>query len=109
MARAAVSGPEEQVFHFGQWKTKDWADQLDWAQEATHYRHRRRKVARIPYGQETFREPVEASRGPCRHCGTIAGKLHDPGCDYEECPVCRGQVMSCDCDPGIVAPRPEPG
>ncbi|MBX3469549.1 MAG: hypothetical protein KF878_21970 [Planctomycetes bacterium] len=109
MAGPAVSGAEERVFHFGQWKTKDWADALDWAQEATHYRHRRRKYARVPYGQETFREPAEARREPCRHCGTIRGKLHDPGCDFEECPVCGGQVMSCDCDPAIVADRPPPG
>jgi len=28
-------------------------------------------------------------------CGTDWGKYHELGCDCEECPICRGQLLSC--------------
>jgi hypothetical protein len=35
--------------------------------------------------------------GPCHDCGTLPGGFHHLGCDIQECPVCRGQMMGCDC------------
>jgi hypothetical protein len=71
---------------------------LEKAQSLIHYRTEDELYPRLPYGLETFRNPSEANRGPCRHCGAAKGQLHEPLCDYEQCPVCGYQVMSCDCD-----------
>lgn len=28
-------------------------------------------------------------------CGEKWGKYHDLGCDLEQCPICKGQLLSC--------------
>ena len=83
---------------FGQMMRRDWADALAKTQLETFYRDADGEYARIPFGQETFLSPTFANAGPCRHCGTIKGKLHDPSCDYEQCPKCGIQTMMCDCE-----------
>ncbi len=70
---------------------------LERSQALTHYRFEGELYPRMPFGLETFRNPIEADAQPCRHCGTVKGRYHEPLCDYEQCPVCGGQVMSCDC------------
>lgn len=54
---------------------------------------------RIPYGMETrfdstYVDEIQGQR--CHDCGCKPGKLHHLGCDMEECPVCHGQLLSCD-------------
>ena len=39
-------------------------------------------------------DPVELQ---CHDCGAGPGKFHHPGCDMEECPKCRGQMLWCNC------------
>lgn len=34
----------------------------------------------------------------CHDCGTKQGWIHDDGCDWETCPKCNGQLLSCGCD-----------
>ena len=36
----------------------------------------------------------------CHDCGIVnkAGNIHHHGCDMERCPICQGQLISCDCD-----------
>jgi hypothetical protein len=34
----------------------------------------------------------------CSDCGAKFGYFHHFGCDCEMCPVCGGQVISCECD-----------
>lgn len=89
---------EDDVTFFGQEMTRDWAEALERTQLHTGYRAEGVTYLRIPYGSETFRDPAEAASTPCRHCSTIAGKLHTPRCDYEQCPKCNRQCMSCDCE-----------
>jgi len=89
---------DDQVEFFGKWMTREWADALQAWQGISHYVSEGKPFQRIPYASETFRQPLEARQGPCRHCSTILGKLHEPRCDYEQCPVCNGQAMSCDCE-----------
>jgi len=88
---------DDRVVFFGQEMPRDWADMLARTQARTHYVSEGVSYARLPYGSETFRAPVEAASQPCRHCCTIFGKLHEPMCDYEQCPKCNWQIMSCDC------------
>jgi hypothetical protein len=33
----------------------------------------------------------------CGDCNVKEGGYHHFGCDLEECPVCRTQLISCDC------------
>ncbi len=87
---------------------QDAGDYLKESQTLTLYQFEGEFQLRIPYGRETFRDPIEAARKPCRHCNAVKGQLHEPLCDYEECPFCEGQVMSCDCGiftENAVAPR----
>lgn len=51
--------------------------------------------AQIPYGSEVVTVRTDDR---CPDCGAAWGTLHHPGCDMEECPWCRGQLISCGCD-----------
>jgi len=89
---------DNEVTFFGQRMPRDWADMLEHSQRRVAYIVDAEQYVRIPYGSETFRAPIEATSTPCRHCSTIFGKLHEPRCDYEQCPKCGRQSMSCDCE-----------
>ena len=60
------------------------------------------KIPRIRYGDETgdgFSADVT-----CHDCGAVRGEYHASGCDVEQCPVCSGQALGCECivDPDAV-------
>ncbi len=42
-------------------------------------------------------DPDSFSSRPCHDCGVEPGEYHHPGCDWEECPRCRRQYLSCAC------------
>ena len=89
---------DEYVNFFGQRMARDYAESLAATQEFVAYVVKGVAYPRVPYGSETFRLSVDAATTPCRHCCTIEGKLHEPLCDYEQCPKCGRQRMSCDCE-----------
>ncbi len=33
----------------------------------------------------------------CHDCIALEGELHKEGCDWERCPKCKGQLLSCSC------------
>jgi len=47
-----------------------------------------REVPSIPHRMHAKR---------CHDCNVKPGGLHHPGCDMEQCPRCRGQLISCGC------------
>ena len=52
----------------------------------------------IPFGQEVKNEnfnPIFSDK--CPDCGVKFGGFHHPRCDWEECPICHGQIISCYC------------
>jgi hypothetical protein len=53
------------------------------------------EVPRIRYGDESW--DLHAEDIPCHDCAAVKDEFHDPGCDAEECPICHGQAMGCDC------------
>lgn len=51
---------------------------------------------RIRYGLETLHLGPPSPRR-CHDCGVQPGNLHHLGCDWEECPYCGDQLISCGC------------
>ena len=51
-------------------------------------------VEMIAYGAEPG---GHAFRLRCGDCGAARGGHHHPGCDVQRCPLCRGQMMTCNC------------
>jgi hypothetical protein len=76
---------------------RDYAESLQAAQQQTHYRVVGQLVPRIYFGDETY-PMVTPGSGLCSCCFAARGQLHEPLCEREQCPVCKQQVMSCECD-----------
>ena len=51
---------------------------------------------------KTYRRLVDPNGSRCGDCGILNadGNAHHPGCCMEQCPVCSGQAMCCDCTHG---------
>ena len=82
-----------------------WPEQMQEAQQKTHYRIEGELVPRIRYGKER-RRWGPGPRRSCHDCAVISGEFHVPSCDCEQCPRCRGQVLTCGC-PYDEGERPE--
>lgn len=57
-------------------------------------------VERIKYGEESQYINDEYNSFSLIYCGDCAAKLgeyHIDGCDWEVCPVCKKQLLTCDC------------
>ena len=88
---------DDPVTYNGITMRRDYAESLQAAQRATHYHVDDRLVPRIHFGDETY-PMVTPGDGLCSCCSAVRGQLHEPLCEREQCPVCKLQVMSCDCD-----------
>ncbi|MDQ3825088.1 MAG: hypothetical protein M3319_04935 [Actinomycetota bacterium] len=56
---------------------------------------------RIKYGDEDLGDdgPNDRQLTNCHDCAALPGQFHVEGCDMEQCPRCKGQLLSCNCDP----------
>jgi TIR domain len=64
-----------------------------------------RPLGRIRWGDEKGLWPKKRGRlGPCGDCAALPGQYHAPNCDMEQCPACRGQALSCDCQLEFMSP-----
>lgn len=57
----------------------------------------RKTFNRVPYANHVRPEPHN-----CHDCNTPLGGIHHSGCDMERCPICGGQLISCDDGENIV-------
>ena len=65
------------------------------------------EMERILYGEElnnpvpmpgrTQHGVVLGDPPRCHDCGVLPGHFHHIDCDWEECPNCHDQLISCDC------------
>jgi hypothetical protein len=54
----------------------------------------------VLYGAEAVTKDHPPAPGHrCHDCGVLPGHYHHPGCDWEECPRCHEQLITCDCEP----------
>lgn len=55
----------------------------------------------VPVGEEDFSDAeidsIAMRHGGCADCGAEKGETHHPGCDWERCPRCNAQLLSCNC------------
>lgn len=57
---------------------------------------KKKEYKRIPWGEEKYSGFPSAFRNePCPECDVEWGKLHEEGCDVEECPICGEQLLTC--------------
>ena len=82
-----------------------WPEKIFAAQQSPAYALRGQDVGRVRHGDE--HDDWGADQHACHDCGEIKGEFHVPGYDGEECPICRGQVISCDCPFDKSAPSPD--
>ena len=57
-----------------------------------------KKYKRIPVGAQGDFFADMPPDGRCGDCNALFGHYHHWGCDCERCPVCSGQLISCDCE-----------
>ena len=87
------------VVYNGVEMTKDNPKEILDAQRLTHFWFGRKAFPRFKYGDEPtwLEHDPSYAQIPCHDCGVLKGQYHTDGCDVEECPKCRKQLLGCGC------------
>ncbi len=90
----------EFVTYNGHNMIRAWPAEIIAAQGLLEIEIEQQPFARMAYGSEPFWAEVNPvySSNPCHDCGVVAGQLHVPGCDMEQCPRCNTQLITCPCE-----------
>lgn len=77
---------------------KDWPSRLIETQFWPFFTIEGADFERIRYGDEDgWCGDLQPTN--CHDCAALPGQLHAEGCDMERCPRCKGQLLSCACEP----------
>lgn len=91
---------------------RSWPLELLEAQSVDHLFLRGRTFARYRYGDEPWWKTSEIGGRPireCHDCAALPGEFHGTACDFEQCPCCQGQLLSCGCgDDDELGAQPSP-
>lgn len=79
-----------------------YIDDFEYSQKIKYVRKGNKKYKRFKYGEavwnidgEIFEESSKANE-PCGDCAATLGFFHSTGCDLEQCPACKEQLLSCN-------------
>ena len=72
-----------------------WPEKIMAAQQIVSLTQEGRAIPRIRFGDEDDDWGVD--KNACPDCQVLKGEFHVPSCDFEECPVCGGELLCCDC------------
>jgi len=72
-----------------------WPEKIMAAQQIVSLPQEGRAIPRIRYGDE--HNDRGADKNACPDCQVLKGEFHVPSCNFEECPVCGGELLCCDC------------
>lgn len=90
-ARARWEG--DMVLYNGIEVARFWPKIIERAQEHSAYVISR-PLSRVPYGKEALDWTPKVA---CADCGVLPGQFHVRSCDFERCPACGLQALTCPC------------
>ena len=82
------------VEYHGVLMSADWPQEIEEAQERTHYTMEGERWRRLPLESSHL---TEQPAPLCSECGVRVTQFHVPGCGVEECPRCHAKLVECGC------------
>lgn len=74
---------------------KGWGKEIEFAQTRPQTKINGIIIDRVLFGNESSNLETDTV---CSDCAVLKGQLHVMGCNNEQCPICGGSFLYCDCD-----------